>query len=68
MGRFKGQTGQYTESDLNNIIRGQFVGEPAVDQGWPRNEVFSLLQGIERYVVLTCLLAMKPANCLITTF
>ena len=54
MGRFKGQTGQYTKSDLNNIIRGQFVGEPAVDQ--------------DRYVVLTCLLAMKPANCLITTF
>ena len=43
MGRFKGQTGQYTESDLNNIIRVQFVGEPAVDQGWPRNEFFSLL-------------------------
>ena len=43
MGRFKGQTGQCTESDLNNIIRVQFVGEPAVDQGWPRNAFFSLL-------------------------
>ena len=66
MGRFKGQTGQYTESDLNNIIRVQFVGEPAVDQGGPHNEFF--LCYIERYVVLTCFLAMKPANCLIATF
>ena len=34
---------KYTESDLNNIVRVQFVGEPAVDQGWPPNEFFSLL-------------------------
>ena len=34
---------KYTESVLNNIIKVQFVGEPAVDQGGPRNEFFSLL-------------------------
>ena len=34
---------KYTESDLNNIIKVQFVGEPAVDQGGSRNEFFSLL-------------------------
>ena len=32
-----------TDSDLNNIIRVRFVGEPAVDQGGPRNEFFSFL-------------------------
>ena len=32
-----------TDSDLNNIVRVQFVGEPAVDEGGPRNEFFSLL-------------------------
>ena len=56
---------KYTESDLNNMIRVQFVGELAVDQGGPCNEFFCLLH---RYVVLKCLLAIKPANCLITTF
>ena len=34
---------KYTESDLNEMIRVQFVGEPAVDQGGPRNEFFCLL-------------------------
>ena len=32
-----------TDSDLNSIIRVQFVGEPAVDQGGPRTDFFSLL-------------------------
>lgn len=32
-----------TENDLNKLIKIQFVGEPAVDQGGPRNEFFSLL-------------------------
>lgn len=29
--------------DLNKLIKVQFIGEPAVDQGGPRNEFFSLL-------------------------
>ena len=32
-----------SESDLNKLIKVQFVGEPAVDEGGPRNEFFSLL-------------------------
>ena len=32
-----------SEADLENIIKIQFVGEPAVDQGGPRNEFYSLL-------------------------
>lgn len=34
---------RYSECDLNKIIKVQFIGEPAVDEGGPRNEFFSLL-------------------------
>lgn len=32
-----------SESDMNKLIKVQFVGEPAVDQGGPRNEFSPLL-------------------------
>lgn len=32
-----------SDSDLRSIIKVQFVGEPAVDEGGPRNEFYSLL-------------------------
>ena len=32
-----------SDSDLRNIIKVQFVGEPAVDEGGPRNEFYSLV-------------------------
>ena len=32
-----------SNDELNNLIKIQFVGEPAVDQGGPRNEFFSLV-------------------------
>ena len=32
-----------SDEDLENVIRVQFVGEPAVDQGGPKREFFSLL-------------------------
>ena len=32
------------ESDLNNQFKVQFVGEPAVDEGGPRRELFCLVE------------------------
>ena len=32
-----------SENDINKLIKVQFIGEPAVDEGGPRNEYFSLL-------------------------
>ena len=32
-----------SNDELNHLIKIQFVGEPAVDQGGPRNEFFSLV-------------------------
>ena len=32
-----------SENDMNKLIKVQFIGEPAVDEGGPRNEYFSLL-------------------------
>ena len=39
--------GKCTVLDLKNIVKVQFLGEPAVDEGGPRNEFFSYC--IEKY-------------------
>ena len=39
----KNKIGKCTKNDLCKTLKVQFVGEPAVDQGGPRNEFFTLL-------------------------